>query len=190
MAAPREHPPSTEYATFYREYIAELPLGDVLSLMRAQAHAIAKLPALVPPSQEAFAYAEGKWTVRQVVGHLCDTERIFGYRAFRFAHSDPTPLPGFDENSYVASSSSNRRALRDLVEELGFLRNANLRLFSNLDESQWRRMGTANSFPVSVRALAFIIVGHADHHLKVLRDRYGLDRVRSAQGSSDAPAGT
>ena len=172
---PTQRPPANEYAPFYHRYLAELPDADVLELMRSQEHVLSKLPAAVPPSAEDFAYAPGKWTVRQVVGHLGDTERVFGYRALRISRGDLTPLPGFEENDYVANSSSASRPLHDLVGELTLLRGANLHLFSTLDPDSWLHVGVANSHPVSVRALAFIIVGHAEHHLRILRDRYHID---------------
>jgi len=169
-----KRPPTEEYAPFYAGYIAETPDGDIVESMRDQEQEFARLPAAVSRSAEEFAYAPGKWTVRQVVGHLCDAERVFGYRALCISRGDETPLPGFDENEYVARSTSARRPLRDLVDELGLLRHANRCLFAALDDGDWLRVGTANHQPVSAHALAFILVGHARHHLRVLRDRYEI----------------
>jgi hypothetical protein len=174
MPAPTQHPPADEYAPFYQGYIAGLPDGDIVAQMRSQEKVLSKLPSIVPP-REDFAYAPGKWTVRQVVGHLSDAERVFGYRALRVSRGDATPLPGFDENTYVANSNSASRSLQGLVSELLLLRGANLHLFSALDEDAWLRVGAANSHPVSTRALAFIIVGHVEHHFRILRDRYQID---------------
>lgn len=179
MPAPSQRPAAGEYAPFYHGYITELPEGDILEQMRSQALAFSALPGAVSPSRESFAYAPEKWTVRQVIGHLCDAERVFGYRAFRISRADPTPLAGFDENLYVANSDSASRSVEDLAGELGHLRSANLDLFSTLDESRWGLLGVANSLAVSVRALAFILVGHAQHHLDILRDRYGLEGLPS-----------
>jgi hypothetical protein len=178
MPPPTERPPSNEYSPFYHGYIGyitELPDGDVLELMRRQEQVLSKLPSVVSQTAEDFAYAPGKWTVRQVVGHLGDAERVFGYRALCISRGDATPLPGFDENVYVANSSSASRPLQDLVAEIALLRGANLHLFSTLGDDSWLRLGVANSQPVSVRALAFIIVGHAEHHLRILRERYRVD---------------
>jgi|CXWL01.1.fsa_nt_gi hypothetical protein len=174
MSSTDERPPVSEYAPFYQSYIAALPVGDILTLMSEQAALLETLPANVNAALETFAYAPQKWTVRQVVGHLGDAERIFGYRAFRFAHADPTPLAGFDENAYVANATSAGRPLADLIAELGALRQANLAFFATLDEPRWQRQGVANGYVASVRALAHILVGHAAHHLGVLRDRYGV----------------
>lgn len=175
MTAPSQPPPEGEYAPYYGEYIRALPAGDVVGLMQLQGEAFARLPAALLPGQETHAYAPGKWTVREVIAHLCHTERVFGYRAFRFAHGDLTPLPGFDETAYVAGSTAASRTLAHLVDELLHLRKANLCFFSSLEAPQWLRVGTANAYPASVRALAFVIVGHAAHHLHLLRDRYGLN---------------
>jgi hypothetical protein len=124
MPSLTQRPPAEEYAPFYHGYITEVPDGDVLDLMRSQEQALARLPSVVSPAAEDFAYAPGKWTVRQVAGHLCDTERIFGYRALRISRGDLTPLPGFDENVYVANSTSSSRPLQDLIGELTLLRRA------------------------------------------------------------------
>jgi hypothetical protein len=172
---PIQHPPADEYAPFYQGYIAGLPEGDIVEQMRAQEEVLSRLSGAVPRSREDFAYAPGKWTVRQVVGHLGDGERVFGYRSLRISRGDATALPGFDENTYVANSGSTSRSLQDLVDELLLLRRANLHLFSALDEDAWLRLGAANANPVSTRALAFIIVGHVEHHLRILRDRYEID---------------
>lgn len=168
-------PGSSEYAPFYEKYVARVPHADVLDLLREQRAELSRLPAMVPPDREGFAYAVGKWTVAEVVAHLGHAERVFGYRVLRFSVADPEPLASFEENSYVAES--NPRSLADVTEELVALRSANLSLFAGLSEKQWRRTGTASSALVSVRALAFIIYGHAAHHLDVLRERYGLGEI-------------
>lgn len=167
-----EKPPASEYSPFYQGYIARLPEGDILDLMREQRQVLHSLPATVSADRESFAYAPGKWTLREVIGHLCDGERIFGYRALRISRADRTPLPGFEENDYIENSNYSSTALADLVDELCLLRDANLHLFSRLDPAAWQHIGVANDHPVSVRALAFIIVGHTSHHLEILRDRY------------------
>jgi hypothetical protein len=172
MTAPTETPPSSEYAAYYHPYLSTLPGGDIVGLMRHQAATFASLPSAAAQVHESWAYAPGKWTVREVVAHLSHTERVFGYRAFHFAHGDNTPLPGFDENAFVAASTAKARSLPDLASELLHLRQANLSFFSSLADPQWLCVGSANSFPASVRALAYIIVGHAAHHLAILRDRY------------------
>jgi hypothetical protein len=171
---PNERPPTTEYVAENHPYISALPDGDILSLMRHQAAAFATLPSAAAQVPDDWAYAPGKWTVREVTAHLAHAERIIGYRAFRFAHGDDTPLAGYDGDDYVAASTAKARSLSDLVSELLHLREANLAFFSSLTDPQWLRIGTANSSPASVRAMAYGIVGHAAHHLSILRDRYQI----------------
>lgn len=172
MTVPNQTPPTSEFPADSQPYLSLLPAGDILGLMRQQAAALAALPSTAAQVPDDWTYAPGKWTVREVIAHLARAERIIGYRAFRFAHGDDTPLAGFEENDYVAASRANARLLLDLVSELLHLREANLSFFSSLSDSQWLRIGTANSSPASVRALAYGIVGHAAHHLAILRDRY------------------
>lgn len=169
-----ERPASSEYAPFYAGYIAALPEGDVLEVLGRQKAQLGQLASSVAPEQETFRYAPGKWSVREVVGHMTDGERVFGYRAFRIARGDDTPLAGFDENEYVARSTFNERTLRSLIDELVLVRDSNLAIFRGLAAESWDRMGTANGWPVSVRALAFILAGHMNHHLNLLRERYEL----------------
>lgn len=169
-----ERPNETEFAPFYAGYISKVPEGDVLELLREQKDRILRLAEAAGPEQEVFRYAPGKWSVREVFGHLTDAERVFGYRAFRFGRADETPLSGFDENHYIAHSAYHSRPLASLAEELALARAINLVTFEHLAAEDWLRTGTANGFPVSVRALAFILVGHMSHHLGILRERYGV----------------
>lgn len=169
-----ERPTPSEYAPFYAGYIAALADGDILETLERQTSELRQLAASTPADRETFRYGEGKWSVREVFGHLIDGERVFSYRVLRFSRGDETPLPGFDENDYVAASHFDRRPLSDLVDELVLLRQANLRLLRSLAPEDWTRTGTANNHPVSVRALAFIMAGHVRHHLNLLRDRYGI----------------
>jgi hypothetical protein len=168
-----ERPTQSEYAPFYAGYIAAVPEGDILKLLERQASELRQLDA-TPAEKETFRYAEGKWSVREVVGHMIDGERVFAYRALRISRGDETPLPGFEENKFVAASNFNGRTLSSLVDELALVRKANLPLFNSLAPEQWTRLGTASGHPVSVRALAFIMAGHMNHHLNILRDRYGV----------------
>lgn len=170
----RQRPAASEYDPFYAGYLARVPDGDVRELLGAQQERLRRLPAAAGSDRERFRYAVGKWSVREVVGHLADAERVFGHRAFCFARGEKAALPGFDESSYVATSGSDHRPLAELVDELALLREVNLRLFAALDPAAWRNAGVANGKPVTVRALAWILVGHAEHHLGVLRERYGI----------------
>lgn len=167
-----ERPDTTEYAPAYSGYVAHVPDGDVLELLAAQ---IADTTALLRSTGEAFAghrYAPGKWSVRELVGHLCDTERIMAYRALRIARADTTPLPGFEQDDYVAAARFEARTLSDLISEFESIRAATLSLFRSLDDTALRRRGVASGYDVSARALAFIIAGHERHHMSVLRSRY------------------
>jgi DinB superfamily len=172
-----EKPGESEYAPFYAGYIAKIPDVDVLEILERQGTQLRDLASAASPEQQEFRYAPGKWSVREVVGHLIDGERVFGYRAFRIGRGDRTPLPGFDENDYVAASVYHHRDLASLADEFALVRAANLAVFHSLLEDDWRRIGTANGYPISVRALAFIMAGHVEHHVALLGKRYGLDRA-------------
>jgi hypothetical protein len=126
----------------------------------------------VPAEKEAWAYAEGKWTIREVVGHLIDGERVFGYRALCIARGETQNLPGFEQDDYLRTSPYNHIELEDLLSELRLVRLSNIAMFRNLDEEAWNRVGIANNSEVTVRALAFIMAGHLRHHMNVLRERY------------------
>ena len=168
-------PAEGDYAPYYAGYVALVPPGDLIDLLRAQQEKFRRLPAAVGGGREAYAYAPGKWTIRQLAGHLADAERVFGHRAFCFSRGEQAPLPGFDENAYVERGGAHGRALADLADELAVLRQGNIELFGALDDGAWDNVGIANDAPVSVRALAWIVVGHAEHHLKILRERYGVE---------------
>lgn len=170
-----ERPGSGEYADFYAGYISALPTGDILEILDRQKDQLRHLAATVAPDRETFRYAPGKWSVREVVGHMIDGERVFSYRSLRFSRGDETPLPGFDENFYVAHARFDSRPLQSLVEELVLLRSANVLFLRELAPEDLARVGVANAHPVSVRALAFIMAGHVHHHFKVLRERYGIE---------------
>jgi hypothetical protein len=169
-----ERPTPSEYAPFYAGYIAAVPEGDILETLDRQTSELRQLAAATPDDRETFRYAEGKWSVREVVGHMIDGERVFAYRALRISRGDETPLPGFEENKFVAAASFNGRTLSSLVDELVLVRKSNLPLFNSLAPEQWTRLGTASGHAISVRGLAFIMAGHVNHHLNILRDRYGV----------------
>jgi hypothetical protein len=166
-------PDVSEYAPFYAGYIARVREEPLVALQQQGAATAATLRR-IPESSAGHRYAEGKWTVRDVAGHLSDAERIMGYRALRIARADTTPLPGFDEQAYAAQAGADTRRWADLVDELAAVRAASLALFRSLDAEAWQRHGVANGHTISVRALAHIIVGHERHHLEILQSRYGL----------------
>ena len=167
-----QRPAPGEYAEFYAKYVARVPTGDITALLRDQLADTRNLLRGVPPGEADRGYAPGKWTIKEVVGHLCDAERIFAYRALRIARADRTPLPGFDENEFVATASFGERDLGHLLEEFTLLRNSTIALFRGLPHEAWPRRGVASDNEVSVRAIAAIIAGHELHHREILETRY------------------
>lgn len=165
-------PDVSEYPTSHAAYVNEAPEGDILEALRRQGDEVRTMLAALPESIGGHRYAPGKWSVRELIGHLNDAEKCFEHRAFRFGRGDASPLPGFDEDAYVAASRYDLRTLSDLAAEFTTLRAATLFTFQDLPPEAWDWRGIANGKEVSVRALAFVIVGHAAHHLKVLRERY------------------
>lgn len=166
-------PSEGEHNPYYSKYIALVTEPDLLTVLDGQIAEVRQLASSLTPQQETFAYAAGKWTVRQVLGHLIDVERVFGYRAFRIGRGDETPLPGFDENTYVASSTYADVPAVEIAREFGLVREANLAMLRRLDVSRWTLTGTANNSPISVRALGFIMAGHVRHHQRGLAANYG-----------------
>ena len=175
-AGPRvERPAADEYAEYYAGYVARVPEGaDLVELLGEQRDTTTAMLALLPAERGEFRYAPGKWSVREVVGHLSDAERIMAYRALRIARGDTTPLAGFDENAYVPQARSHDLGLPDLVAEWAATRQASIAMFGNLPAEAWTRRGSANGQVVSVRALAYIIAGHERHHVETLRTRYAV----------------
>ncbi|NNF56653.1 MAG: DinB family protein [Rhodothermaceae bacterium] len=168
-------PTPAEYAPFYATYIAALGDADIMDVLERQESELSALLKPLSEEQVGFRYAEGKWSIREVVGHMADAERIFGTRMLRFARGDQAPLPGFDEKPYVAASSYDAWTMADLLDQFAALRQANLLLIRHLDEVALLRAGRASGQEVSVRALVAILAGHAAHHLRVLRERYLAD---------------
>lgn len=169
-------PQSSEFNEFYARYIATVPAAGPLAHLNAQLAAFEKLSQL--SDQDAgFRYAEGKWSVKEVVGHISDVERLFSYRLLHISRGDQAPLPGMDENVWSASAPHDRRRIADLVKELIAIRRATIALVESLDETAVARAGVASGFPVTARALCWILPGHAQHHLNVLREKYRLTAV-------------
>jgi DinB superfamily len=168
-------PMSDEYGTFHASYVAEVLEIDPVAVMETQTAQTQALLARVSEEQSLFRYGPDKWSIREVVGHLADAERVFAYRALRIGRGDETPIEGFDENRYVANAYFDRRPLAELARELADVRKTSLALFRGLEPGMWNRRGIANNARVSVRALAYIIPGHERHHVRTLRERYGLE---------------
>jgi uncharacterized damage-inducible protein DinB len=165
-------PHGSEYATFYAGYVARVPDGDIVAMLAAQIGHTIELVRELSDEHAAFAYAPGKWSIKDVLAHITDSERILACRALRFARHDTTPLPGFDENLYAATAGAEHRSLASIVGELAAVRAATVALFDSLAEDCWGRGGRANDADVTVRALAWIIAGHELHHRSILESRY------------------
>ena len=167
-------PEPDEYADFHRGYIAAVDgEGDGLALLERQMWTIENMHQLTP-AQASRRYAEGKWSVREMIGHLSDAERVLSYRLLRIARGDRTPLPGFDENAFVVAAQADGRELGGLVQELVAVRAATLALVRSLDDAALGQRGVVNDWSLTARGLVFIIAGHFAHHMNVLRDRYGV----------------
>jgi hypothetical protein len=173
MSAPRfDRPDATEFADFYAGYIAGVPDGDLIAVLESQGKETLGLLRGVPESKGGFAYAPGKWTLKDVLGHIADAERVFSYRVLRIARGDQTPLASFDENAWVPTAGAGARTLTDLLEELAAVRASTLALLRHLPPEAPTRRGTASGKTISVRALAWIIAGHERHHVRIIRERY------------------
>lgn len=172
MSAYTGRPGPDEYSAFYSGYVARVPAGDLVAILGTQWRDTASLLVPLQETQADFAYEPGKWTIKEVVGHLADVERVLSGRALRIARGDTTALPGFDENDYVPQGRFGERPLPEILNEMAIVREATVVLFGGLPAGAWVRRGTANEANVSVRALACIIAGHELHHRALLETRY------------------
>lgn len=170
----RTGPTEAEFAPFYAGYVSLVPEADIIEVLEGQVTNVRQRMRAFISAREEFRYAEGKWSVREVLGHVTDAERLFGYRAFCISRGDQTSLPEFDENEYVARSGFDRFPLAELVNDFSRLRESNLTMLRRLDAAAWQRQGAANGSLVSVRALAYITAGHVRHHLHILSTRYAV----------------
>jgi hypothetical protein len=168
----RIRPGVDEFAPFYAGYIAQVPDGDIVEALIGGAEIAASLLSDLPEDVASRAYAPGKWTLKEVVLHCADAERIFAYRALRFARGDTTGLPGWNEQTYAPMSGASVRPLESILDEFESVREASVTLFTGLPSDAWTRRGAANNVEVSVRALAWITAGHALHHLGIIQERY------------------
>ena len=175
-------PAASEFAPFYAGYVAKVPEADALPALEQQLEEVQALCAGVPPARERFRYAPGKWSVREILGHLIDAERVFGFRLFCFARGDANPLPPFDENVYIARSDYDTVPLAGLAAEWAAARTLNLLAIRRLRPEQLLLQGTASGAMVSVRARARILVGHVRHHVAVRGERYAVGTGSRASG--------
>src|ERR1019366_6972622 len=165
-------PAADEYFEYYGRYIALVPDGDVRDHLRTQLSETIALLSAVPDAKAERAYGAGKWTLKEVVLHMADTERVFGYRTLRIARGDTTPLPGFEQDEWVPHSCANTRPMTSLVLEFATVRTATLALYDSLPAEAWARRGTASGHSISARALAYIAAGDERQHLNIIRERY------------------
>jgi uncharacterized damage-inducible protein DinB len=177
-------PDASEHAAYYSTYIDRVPDRAVLEVLAEAPAALARLLEPVGPDDEGFAYAPGKWSFREVLAHVLDTERVFAYRALHIARRDPAELPGMDQTVWAAAAGAERRSLADLLAEFADLRAADTRLFASFDEAALDRRGVASGFAVTVRALVFIAAGHELHHRAILAERYLSEFAAESGGES------
>ncbi|MEJ6981058.1 DinB family protein [Pedobacter sp. P351] len=166
-----KRPQPEDYNSFYQNYIDTVN-DDVVSELADQLTSFPEFLGRVPVEKTDYAYAPGKWTLKEVLGHIIDTERIMAYRLLRFSRNDSIPLAGFEENNYVKNAHFRKEDFNTMIEEFKAVRNANLFLFRSLTEEELERKGEANNSALSVRALLFIMSGHVKHHQKVIEERY------------------
>lgn len=173
MPASYDHRPAPEeHAAYQGGYIRYVPEEDIIALLAAQLSETLRLFDGLTEAQAATGYAPGKWSFKEVLGHLADTERVFAYRALRISRNDATPLPGFEQDDYVAAIDFNVRTLDDLIAELGAVRAATVAFFRGLPEEAMTRSGTTSGHRFTVRAAAYTIAGHERHHRHLLETRY------------------
>ena len=167
--------PINEYADFYKSYIEALDNVELIEELEICLHEFIKFVRNIPMDKFDYQYQDGKWTIKEIIQHLIDSERVFGYRALRISRNDKTPLPGFDENSYVDNSNGKDRSLQSLLTEMAVVRQSTLSLFNSFSQEQLSNIGIASNKEVSVRAIGFIIIGHQKHHQKIFSERYLTD---------------
>lgn len=165
-------PAVEEYASYYGKYVSLVPDGNIVETLTKQMGDTLAAWRAVPADKAEHRYAPGKWSTKEMMAHVIDTERVMAYRALRIARGDKTPLPGFDQDVFIANTDWSVRTIADLADEFESVRKANLYLFSHFSDSAWQQVGTASDNPISARALAYIIAGHELYHQKILRERY------------------
>lgn len=178
-AISQQRPDLQRVPSFYHNYIRQTEGADLIQLLKDQQTTITEFFRSIPHEPWNSGYAPGKWTIKELVQHIIDAERIFCYRALRFARNDGTGLPGFDENNYTQHAKAGRRSKEELLEELAAVQKASLLLFKSFDEEQMEASGTANGNRIYVRAIGFIVAGHALHHKRVVQERYLKEKMTS-----------
>ncbi len=164
--------PVNEYSKFNATYIQAIENVELFEELEISLHGFIKFVQNIPMDKFDYSYAEGKWTIKEIIQHVIDTERIFAYRALRISRNDKTPLPGFEENDYAVNTDAKSRSIQDLLTEFSAVRHSNLLMFKSFSDEQLARIGTASENTISVRAIGFILIGHQKHHQKVFEERY------------------
>lgn len=164
--------PDEMYNDFYETYIKLVPDGAIADVLAKQLTDISTTLSDIPDSRSEYRYAEGKWSIKEVIGHITDTERVMSYRLLRIARGDTTPLPGFEQDLFIAGASFHSLTLQELTEDFVAVRRSTLSLLRTLSEEAWGRRGIASNSDISVKALSYIIAGHAIHHMNILQSRY------------------
>jgi DinB superfamily len=167
-----QRPEKTEYDPYYEGYVELVEKEDIIDLLERQKTELSDAFGGFGEDRGNYRYAEGKWSIKELLSHIIDGERMFAYRVFRISRGDKTPIEGFEQDGYIENSHANERSFGDMIDEFENLRSANLLFFRNLQGADWARTGTANEMEISVRALAFIMGGHVRHHLNILDERY------------------
>jgi hypothetical protein len=157
---------------FYHGYINSVKENDLMPGLKSSTTNLFELLSSIPPEKHDYRYADGKWTIKEVVQHMIDGERVFTYRALRFARKDDTPLPGFDENLFAQTARADKRSWNDLVEEFAALRKSSEAMFASFDDEQLEQQGIASESPTYVLGIGFIVAGHVNHHCRVIKERY------------------
>jgi len=168
----QKRPQEGDYALYYEKYVSLVPSGDFLETFQQQQRALMSLLSPLTDKQAEFRYAPDKWSIKEVVGHVTDTERIFAYRMLRIGRGDQTPLAGFEQDGYVKAGNFSSREISDLLQEFSAVRDSTVFLVRHFDDEAWLRRGNASGKDVSVLALAFVIAGHERHHRLLLEQRY------------------
>jgi uncharacterized damage-inducible protein DinB len=163
---------TSEFATFYKDYIYSLGTVDLFEILTVSHQNIIKTLTNLPKEKLNYGYATGKWNIKEILQHLIDAERILSYRALRFSRNDQTEIPGYNEDFYVENSDGKTRNIESLLKEFSLVRNATIALFESFSVNMLTNIGVANNSNMSVRALGFIIAGHQMHHLKVIKEKY------------------
>lgn len=167
-----QRPGREEYSPYFTGYISQVPEGDYLSFLHSQLNAVVTLFSRINDEQGLYRYEPGKWSLKEVLGHMTDTERIMSYRMLRIARGDTTNLPGFDQDLFITNTSFDELSMEDLLNDFQAVRQGTFSLQKTISEAAWLRKGTANNNEISARALAYVLAGHAQHHLGVIQHKY------------------